>query len=113
MSRCWTRWWPGGLVDRLVALDRVKAAADAEGGKIRALGQLAHGRAAHRPGVGAVARRPPGEQEGDPLGVVGRRVVANQIVRGGMQLEAGMLLQELSAHGLAIERREVLLVAPL
>ena len=31
MSRCWTRWWPGGLVDRLVALDRVKAAADAEG----------------------------------------------------------------------------------
>ncbi len=27
----WTRWWPGGLVDRLVALDRVKAAADAEG----------------------------------------------------------------------------------
>ena len=30
MSRCWTRWCLVALVDRLVALDRVKAAADAE-----------------------------------------------------------------------------------
>ena len=41
-----------------------------DGDEVQPLGQLAHRRAAHRPLLRPVARRPGGEQEGDPAGII-------------------------------------------